>query len=77
MIERIPVEGDYGRPAEPAWRNTDWSARERDALIRGRRLRYLDTGHGDRTFVLVHGMGGRWQHWLEAIPTLAKQGRVL
>lgn len=77
MIERVPVDGGYARPAEPAWRRTDWSAREHDAVVGGRRLRYLDTGHGDRAFVLVHGMGGRWQHWLEAIPTLAKQGRVL
>ncbi|GFG62559.1 alpha/beta hydrolase [Mycobacterium kubicae] len=77
MIERVPVNGDYGQAAEPTWRRADWSERERDAVVGGRRLRYVDTVHGDRAFVLVHGMGGRWQHWLEAIPTLAKHGRVL
>jgi pimeloyl-ACP methyl ester carboxylesterase len=27
--------------------------------------------------VLVHGLGGRWQHWLESIPRMAADARVL
>jgi pimeloyl-ACP methyl ester carboxylesterase len=78
VIERIPPDDDYARPADPPWRGVDWSSRERDALVAGRRLHFLDAGEGDQlTFVLVHGMGGRWQHWLETIPTLAERGRVL
>lgn len=77
MIARVAADGDYGRPATPGWRGRDWSACERDTLVARRRLRYLDTGTGERVFVLVHGMGGRWQHWLETIPTLAEHGRVL
>ncbi len=77
MIERIAVEDDYARPASPGWRGRDWSACERDAIVAARRLHYLDTGSGERTFVLVHGMGGRWQHWLETIPSLAEHARVL
>jgi pimeloyl-ACP methyl ester carboxylesterase len=77
VIERVPLADDYGRPAEPAWRGTDWSAYERDNVIAGRRLHYLEAGGADRAFVLVHGMGGRWQHWLETIPALVDQGRVL
>ena len=75
---RIPPDGDYAQPAAPTWRGIDWSAYERDAtLASGRRLHYLDCGEGERCFVLVHGMGGRWQHWLEVIPALALHGRVL
>lgn len=77
MITRVAPDGDYGRPATPGWRGRDWSACERDALVARRRLHYLDAGTGDQTFVLVHGMGGRWQHWLETIPLLAENGRVL
>lgn len=77
MIEVIPADGDYAQPATPGWRGTDWGAYERDAIVAGRRLHYLDVGSGERCFVLVHGMGGRWQHWLETIPALAEHGRVL
>ncbi|MGI8622367.1 MAG: alpha/beta fold hydrolase [Solirubrobacteraceae bacterium] len=77
MIDRVPGAADYGMHAEPGWLQTDWSTFERDAILAGRRLHYLDAGAGERCFVLVHGMGGHWQHWLEAIPTLAEHGRVL
>lgn len=77
MIKVVPANGDYAQPAAPGWRNTDWATHERDAIVAGRRLHYLDVGSGERCFVLVHGMGGRWQHWLETIPTLASHGRVL
>lgn len=77
MIKVVPADGDYAQPATPAWRGTDWRAHERDAIVGGRRLHYLDVGSGARCFMLVHGMGGRWQHWLETIPALAERGRVL
>jgi pimeloyl-ACP methyl ester carboxylesterase len=77
VIEIVAADGEYGQPATPAWRGTDWTAHERDAIVGGRRLHYLDAGSGERCFVLVHGMGGRWQHWLETIPALAERGRVL
>jgi len=77
VIAIVAPDGDYGQPATPAWRGTDWAVYERDAIVAGRRLHYLDVGTGERCFVLVHGMGGRWQHWLETIPALAEHGRVL
>ena len=46
MIERLPLADDYGRPAEPAWRGTDWSAYEHDTVIAGRRLHYLEDRRG-------------------------------
>jgi len=77
MITGVAADGDYARPAVPGWRGRDWAAHERDALVSYRRLHYVDAGAGQLPFVLVHGMGGRWQHWLETIPALAEHGRVL
>jgi len=77
MIGSFPADGDYAEPATPGWRDRDWSRYEHDTTIAGRRLHFLDVGTGDRVFVLVHGMGGRWQNWLENIPALAEHGRVL
>ncbi len=77
MMGWVPADGGYAKPAMPGWRERNWSRYEHDATIAGRRLHYLDVGTGDRAFILVHGMGGRWQHWLENIPALAEHGRVL
>lgn len=77
MIETVPPAGDYGLPASPNWRTGEWVPVERQLSIGGRRLNFAEAGEGPRGFVLVHGMGGRWQHWLETMPFLARRGRVL
>ncbi len=77
MIETIPANGDYGLPATPDWRQGEWPIRERQVEIDGRRLNFAEIGGGSPAFVLIHGMGGCWQHWRETIPFLAQRGRVL
>lgn len=74
---RIPGNGDYGHPANPAGLTIDWSAHQRDRLIDGRRVRYVDIGEGSFGFVCVHGLGGCWQHFSETLPSLATQGRAI
>jgi pimeloyl-ACP methyl ester carboxylesterase len=41
-----------------------------------RRLSYVDYGAGP-PLLLVHGLGGCWQWWLENIPTLGRDHRVI
>lgn len=77
MMSWVPADGDYAKSTIPGWRDRDWSEYEHDTTIAGRRLHYLDVGTGDRVFILIHGMGGRWQHWLENIPALAEHCRVI
>lgn len=60
----------------PVWTSTDWSAHVHDAHIGGRRLRYLDYGEGP-TLLLLHGLGCSWQWWLEMVPMLAREHRVI
>jgi pimeloyl-ACP methyl ester carboxylesterase len=72
-----PRQWDYGLPATPDWRESEWSICERQVEIGGRRLNFAEIGEGPRALVLIHGMGGRWQHWLETIPFLSQYGRVL
>ncbi|WP_354700112.1 (E)-2-((N-methylformamido)methylene)succinate hydrolase [Paraconexibacter sp. AEG42_29] len=60
----------------PPWTDTDWSAHVREAVIGGRRLRYLDYGDGP-PLLLLHGLGCSWQWWLEMIPSLAREHRVI
>ncbi len=77
MIETVAASGDYGAPASPDWRLIDWPAHEHDLPIRGRRVHYVDIGEGPLEFVLVHGMGGCWQHWSQTLPVLAQHGRAI
>ena len=69
---------DYGRSDDPDWRSVPWRARLRAVTIDGRRVHAVDLGSGSATPVLfVHGLGGRWQNWLENIPRVAVGRRVV
>ena len=69
---------DYGRTAEPSWRGIDWQAHLHQIEVRGCRVNYVDIGQGDAPpAVFIHGLGGNWQNWLENIPRLAQDRRVL
>jgi len=72
------ADGYYGVSAEPNWREVDWPAHLHGVEVEGRRLNYVDIGEGDATPVLfVHGLAGQWQNWLENIPRVAQERRVL
>ena len=45
-------------------------------MVLGRRLHYVDYGSGPPV-VLVHGVGGCWQWWLENLPELGLSSRVI
>ncbi|NMO91643.1 alpha/beta fold hydrolase [Actinomycetospora sp. TBRC 11914] len=47
-----------------------------DLVIADRSVRYVDVGSGP-ALLLVHGLGGSWQTWMENIPTLARRYRVI
>jgi pimeloyl-ACP methyl ester carboxylesterase len=69
---------DYGQSAEPNWRAVDWLTHLRQTEIAGRRVNYLDIGEGEGPpVVFVHGVGGQWQNWLENIPRVARERRVI
>src|SRR2546422_5063514 len=76
-ITYIPPADDYGVRAVECCGNIDWSSHERDELVGGRRLHYVDIGSGDHTVVLVHGFSASWRVWTDVIPALARQYRVI
>src|SRR3712207_1432063 len=72
------ADEDYGAGAEPDWRELAWPEHLAQVEIGGVPINYVDIGEeGDLPVVLVHGLGGQWQNWLENIPRLARQRRVL
>ncbi|MGH2853997.1 MAG: alpha/beta fold hydrolase [Solirubrobacteraceae bacterium] len=77
MIAWVAADGAYGGTPSSGGHDLDLAACERDALVAGRRLRYLDAGAGERALLLVHGMGGCRLHWSHTVRALAGHARVL
>lgn len=53
-----------------------WNQLERQVEVFGRAVNYVDLGSGPTVF-LVHGLSGNWMNWLENIPQLAREHRVI
>ena len=82
----------YGNPEpEPEWMRIDWRPHLRRVEIptpsleqhRGSpvdhtrtAVNYVEVGEGE-PLLLVHGLGGCWQSWLENIPHFARTHRVI
>ena len=45
--------------------------------INGNKIRYLESGDSKHAIVLVHGLGGSAERWINVIPAFAKHYRVL
>lgn len=58
------------------WQDIDWSQHTRRLVVRGRAVNFADYGTGD-ALVLLHGMGGCWEWWLEVLPELGEHHRVI
>jgi pimeloyl-ACP methyl ester carboxylesterase len=67
---------DYGVSDRPDWRGVAWRSHLRAVTVEGRRVHLVDIGTGP-AIVLVHGVSGRWQNWLENIPRFADEHRVV
>lgn len=62
--------------ATSIWQDIDWSEHVQTLPIARRMLNFVDYGQG-RPLVLLHGMGGCWQWWLEVLPELGRHHRVI
>ena len=66
----------YGPAADSAWRHIDWAAHQHWVLVDGTPVNYIEMGEGP-PLLLIHGLAGSWQNWLETIPYFARRRRVL
>ena len=71
----------YGNPnPRPEWLQVDWREHLRTAEVEGTEVTYVDFGStepGELELLLVHGLSGSWQNWLETIPHFAPTRRVV
>jgi len=77
LPEPTPSDGPdpYGNP-DPEWMGIDWRSRLRNVDVAGASANYVEMGEGP-PLVLVHGLSGAWQNWLENIPHFARSHRVV
>jgi len=75
--DATPADGPdhYGNP-DPEWLQVDWREHLRRVDVDGAEVNYVEMGEGP-ALVLVHGLSGCWQNWLEQIPHFARTHRVL
>jgi len=77
LPEATPTDGPdpYGNP-DPEWLRIDWRRHRRQIDVVGARANYVEMGEGP-PLLLVHGLSGAWQNWLEQIPHFARTHRVI
>jgi pimeloyl-ACP methyl ester carboxylesterase len=66
----------YGPIGRSAWMDVDWRGHQRFLRIEDRLVNVVELGSGPPV-LLVHGLGGCWQNWLENMPDLARDHRVI
>jgi pimeloyl-ACP methyl ester carboxylesterase len=71
-----PLHDGYGASDRSAWLDIDWPAHQRWVEIDGTPANVIELGAGP-PLLLVHGLSGCWQNWLENIPHFARTHRVI
>lgn len=73
-----PVDGGhYGPRGRSEWQDIDWREHQRWVEVAGAPVNVIDIGSGERTVVMIHGLGGSWVNFLENIPFFARDHRVI
>lgn len=70
----------YGPQGRSPWLDFDWREHQRWVMVDGRPVSVIELGGQGATgqpLVFVHGLSGSWQNWLEQLPVLAADHRVL
>ena len=71
-----PLHDGYGASGKSAWLDIDWPAHQRWVEVAGTPVNAIELGDGP-PLLLVHGLSGCWQNWLENIPHFARTHRVV
>jgi pimeloyl-ACP methyl ester carboxylesterase len=71
-----PEPDGYGVAQRSEWLDIDWQEHLHSIVVRGSQVNYVEMGDGPPV-VLIHGLSGCWQNWLENIPQLARRHRVV
>ena len=82
---RVPAgeAAAYGPVGRSAWLDVDWRTHQRWVMVDGQPVNTIELGPQRATeterqpLVFVHGLSGCWANWLEQLPALAAEHRVV
>jgi pimeloyl-ACP methyl ester carboxylesterase len=80
---RIPAgeAAAYGPVGRSRWLDVDWREHQRWRVVDGQVVNTIELGaekaDAVQTLVFVHGLSGCWANWLEQLPDLADDHRVV
>jgi pimeloyl-ACP methyl ester carboxylesterase len=66
----------YGPVGHSPWLDINWRAHQRWVILDGQPLNVIELGEGP-PLVFVHGLIGRWTHWMEQLLPFAADHRVI
>jgi pimeloyl-ACP methyl ester carboxylesterase len=66
----------YGPPGRSAWLDVDWRAHRRWVMLDGQPINVVELGKGP-PLLFIHGLIGRWTHWVEQLTAFADDHRVI
>jgi pimeloyl-ACP methyl ester carboxylesterase len=73
--------GPYGPVGRSPWLDVDWHTHQRWVVIDGQPVNTIELGpervSGGAPLVFIHGLSGCWANWLEQLPVLAREHRVV
>ena len=73
---RADERSAYGPVGHSPWLDVDWRTHQRWVILDGQPLNVIELGEGP-PLVFVHGLIGRWTHWLEQLLPFAADHRVI
>lgn len=74
--ELLAPPAAYGPGGRSPWLDVDWRSHQRWVPVEGRPVNTIELGEGP-PLVFVHGLSGTWMNWLEQLPVLAGERRVV
>jgi pimeloyl-ACP methyl ester carboxylesterase len=66
----------YGPQGRSPWLDVDWRTHQRWVMLDGQPINVVELGKGP-PLVFIHGLIGRWTHWVEQLTAFAESHRVI
>jgi pimeloyl-ACP methyl ester carboxylesterase len=75
-LSRLDEPEVYGPQGNSPWLEVDWRKHQRWVILDGQPINVVELGKGP-PLVFIHGLIGRWTHWVEQLTAFAPSHRVI